>query len=878
MKNWMLKFFMGSLVLFAAGCGVNPVPFGPPPLTQQQFKQVSTGIYIGGGMLWHPTDQNLNHFSQMGIINIRLSRTMAEVTNGEFEEIVYDTNTGEMISSNISTVMSNYAELKESVVFGKIYVNSLSASQAVLSFELYSADNTWIKHNTPLTLNAGESADLNGDGLMDVAWLPYQMESDLGSKGAYTLFFLSDQEGGNLSMYQCPQDSNYPYPSGIITLNPSGSVISIFDQSTFVSSNNNKLTFNKGQAPMLDDGDYIYFPGTTNMMQISTNLDAGNGKMTYVCEPINVFDAYEIMDLSINTTPQELQNQTNQGIGNFQRANPLVSHTFDIPIPDFKASQTDGNFEWSFVNKNTLKLILEADMTLRWDTVKVDTKIVLQGDISMILEAAYKKNFTKNIAEFELWEIYQFFMIGPVPVTFEMPISAGIDFSAGGYGRFKTGMIMHGEFGMETSAGFGINYKKKTIKVGPFKKTFKIPWSIKNYNSAKVISDYYFHDHRNKPFSPESLMDFSAEGYCTLTPYIEISPGLYIGGIAGIKAGARLNFDNTLKASLKAQGNSLSLDVDYNLSLNGEIVPYVVFKIDLKFWEKTFEKDFGSLKLKSYSLKDLNLISVKTPELPDNYFSLSTRMLDKKNDYSYEEYTNANLPFVMDIVARSSQDLNSVSVNGTLITNFAAGVKQAPVQYILDKSGISGGSNTYTVIATDKSGKSATNRLLITVDRDNINGNSTNFVTGLFVLYGKTALPPAGYTKIGVDLNKGAGGSYIYLCYTKDTSKGMPIRNLSVHNSSSGSHTHATNYFNAPSSYYPTGNGDADLNKGAGGNWIFLHYTREGLLPDGSYLEPIRDIKIVLGKYPTVPAGYKIISSDLNKNAGGEFIWIIYKR
>ena len=37
-----------------------------------------------------------------------------------------------------------------------------------------------------------------------------------------------------------------------------------------------------------------------------------------------------------------------------------------------------------------------------------------------------------------------------------------------------------------------------------------------------------------------------------------------------------------------------------------------------------------------------------------------------------------------------------------------------------------------------------------------------------------------GYTKVEGDLNKGAGGKYIYVCYTKDQSQLHSIRNISA--------------------------------------------------------------------------------------------------
>ena len=42
------------------------------------------------------------------------------------------------------------------------------------------------------------------------------------------------------------------------------------------------------------------------------------------------------------------------------------------------------------------------------------------------------------------------------------------------------------------------------------------------------------------------------------------------------------------------------------------------------------------------------------------------------------------------------------------------------------------------------------------------------YSTDLKVIIGKGEKAPAGYTKINQDLNEGACGSYLYLCYKKE--------------------------------------------------------------------------------------------------------------
>ena len=53
-------------------------------------------------------------------------------------------------------------------------------------------------------------------------------------------------------------------------------------------------------------------------------------------------------------------------------------------------------------------------------------------------------------------------------------------------------------------------------------------------------------------------------------------------------------------------------------------------------------------------------------------------------------------------------------------------------------------------------------------------------ITGLAIVYGNDTTPPPGYTKIDIDLNRGSGGEYVYLCYSTDTGHRLPITNITV--------------------------------------------------------------------------------------------------
>ncbi len=122
--------------------------------------------------------------------------------------------------------------------------------------------------------------------------------------------------------------------------------------------------------------------------------------------------------------------------------------------------------------------------------------------------------------------------------------------------------------------------------------------------------------------------------------------------------------------------------------------------------------------------------------------------------------------------------------------------------------------------------------------------------------------PPPGYLKIPVDLNKGSGGKYIYLCY-KRSEKDSPVTGLTV---LLGKNTPPpAGYIKLPE----------DLNAGAGGEFIYFAYKKDGDAP-------IKDIILQAtgdaSQYaPEYRGGtYKKIPVDLNKGAKGTYIFTYY--
>lgn len=154
--------------------------------------------------------------------------------------------------------------------------------------------------------------------------------------------------------------------------------------------------------------------------------------------------------------------------------------------------------------------------------------------------------------------------------------------------------------------------------------------------------------------------------------------------------------------------------------------------------------------------------------------------------------------------------------------------------------------------------------------RDAQNRLEADRIVDIVIVTGNNAgiAAPQGYEKISYDLNKGAGGDYIYACVRKEPVNVIkyqcisPVADLKVVIGDSASVATPPGYEKIP----------VDLNRGAGGKYIYL-CKRMGLpgVPDGG----LRDLTVVGGSNANVvpPYGYRRIDADLNKGAGGLYIY-----
>lgn len=137
---------------------------------------------------------------------------------------------------------------------------------------------------------------------------------------------------------------------------------------------------------------------------------------------------------------------------------------------------------------------------------------------------------------------------------------------------------------------------------------------------------------------------------------------------------------------------------------------------------------------------------------------------------------------------------------------------------------------------------------------------------------------PPGYQLVNADLNAGAGGNFIYLCYKLGENINDAYTDLfmELRGSAAPSETillnHNANYVN----YTRIGQ---DLNAGSGGNFIYLWTSKDPTLP------PITGISVAFDDPNKVnPEWYSVYwqntfsPADVNKSVKGKFIYIKFNR
>jgi hypothetical protein len=144
------------------------------------------------------------------------------------------------------------------------------------------------------------------------------------------------------------------------------------------------------------------------------------------------------------------------------------------------------------------------------------------------------------------------------------------------------------------------------------------------------------------------------------------------------------------------------------------------------------------------------------------------------------------------------------------------------------------------------------------------------YINKIVVHIGKDYWEDTYYNWIEVDLNKGAGGEYLYLGIKPNILDGSHLGNLDVITGKGKMPERRQGW--EVVRYHKDERVDADLNDGAGGDYICLIWQQNSP-------SILRGVTVIESKdNPDIqpPAGWTRVNVDLNKGAGGHYIYLCY--
>lgn len=133
-----------------------------------------------------------------------------------------------------------------------------------------------------------------------------------------------------------------------------------------------------------------------------------------------------------------------------------------------------------------------------------------------------------------------------------------------------------------------------------------------------------------------------------------------------------------------------------------------------------------------------------------------------------------------------------------------------------------------------------------------------------------------GYVKLNLDLNRGAGGPYLFFCVATVYQASYPqVRHITINNSSSGSTFTAGKPTSPTQGLMGIGSANSDLNQGAGGQYVWGRFDNGGCWVEGFGVT----FKDHWWETTQVPSGWLLADeTDLNYDAGGAYMWALVKQ
>lgn len=257
----MKKQFFVSVCLccFLFGCTYNPQISNSVEVNTVQFNAISGLAYIGGSVVYNPTNPAVAQLNTGSIIAVHHGKVKQEnVTAKVYQDRVEDNAiNSDWAYENITSTSVD----KESNIYGYMKIGGISKDKISFEYHLFTKEGRKTTKN--FSLNEGDSTDINNDGNPDIKYTPLlPIRSDF--EGAMCLEFISNYEKGYTTMYA---------PTNEETLARTARTVDEYDNTIFYGINSNgsfiyisgeedsesysRAAFDQSNVVGVSHGDYI---------------------------------------------------------------------------------------------------------------------------------------------------------------------------------------------------------------------------------------------------------------------------------------------------------------------------------------------------------------------------------------------------------------------------------------------------------------------------------------------------------------------------------------------------------------------------------------------------------------------------------------------
>lgn len=236
MKKIFIMLVCLCCVLF--GCTQNPEIPTSESEQETQFNTISSLAYIGGSVVYNPTNSAVAQLNTGAIIAVYHGRVIPKNVVAQ----IYKNGVENSTTRNVNSVTVD----KDSNSYGYLKVGTISSESISFEYHLFSKDGK--KSIKKFNLSNGDTGDLNNDGKVDIKYIPL-IPIRTGFEGAMCLEFVSNQEEEYTTMYAPIKEE---------TLSRSARVFDDYDNTTFYGINSN--------------GSFIYIVGEDDSNLYSRSL------------------------------------------------------------------------------------------------------------------------------------------------------------------------------------------------------------------------------------------------------------------------------------------------------------------------------------------------------------------------------------------------------------------------------------------------------------------------------------------------------------------------------------------------------------------------------------------------------------------------------